>query len=290
MILLLGSSGYVGAAVLDHLRTRGVDHQTLSLRNSRRDPRDLLHERIRQHRPEFLICAAGFTGKPNVDASEDQKAVCVEANITLPAKIGEVCASEKIPWGHVSSGCIYTGCRPDGSGFTEEDLPNFDFRHNNCSFYSGTKALAEEVLRDLPDLYLWRLRIPFSHIDNPRNYLSKLMRYAHLVDVRNSISNLEDFARITVESWTQRIPFGTYNVTNPGSVTTRQVVGLLQREGLGPKSYQFFDSVDSFHRLATRTPRANCVMDSSKLIRAGIRLPAVEESLEQCLRRWRPAP
>ena len=62
MILLLGSSGYVGTAVLDHLRARGVDHQTLSLRNSRRDPRDLLYERIRQHRPDFLICAAGFTG------------------------------------------------------------------------------------------------------------------------------------------------------------------------------------------------------------------------------------
>jgi dTDP-4-dehydrorhamnose reductase len=289
MIMLLGASGYVGSAIRDHLVAAGVPHRALSLQSPQRDPRDILREAIRQARPEFLISAAGFTGKPNVDASEDQKALCVEANVTLPAKIGEVCTTEKISWGHVSSGCIYTGSRPDGSGFTEEDPPNFDFRHNNCSFYSGTKALAEEVLRDLPNLYLWRLRIPFSHIDNPRNYLSKLMRYAHLVDVRNSISNLEDFARITVESWTQRIPFGTYNVTNPGSVTTREVVDLLQQAGLGPRSYKFFESVDSFHRLATRTPRANCVMDSSKLIRAGIRLPTVEESLKQCLRRWQPA-
>lgn len=289
MIFLLGATGYVGSAIREYLVTRQVRHRLLSLHNARRDPRDILREAFQECRPEFLICAAGFTGKPNVDASEDQKALCIEANITLPAKIGEVCASENIPWGHVSSGCIYTGSHPDGSGFTEEDLPNFDFRHNNCSFYSGTKALAEEVLRDLPNLYLWRLRIPFSHIDNSRNYLSKLMRYSRLVDVRNSISNLEDFARITFESWAQRIPYGIYNVTNPGSVTTRQVIGLLQKAGLGPKSYEFFDSLDSFHRLATRTPRANCVMDSSKLIQAGLHLPRVEESLEQCLRRWQPA-
>ena len=289
MILLLGSTGYVGSAIRRHLEARAIPFHSLSLRDSHRDARDVLLEAIRRLRPKFLICAAGFTGKPNVDASEGQKALCVEANIGLPAKIGEVCASEKIPWGHVSSGCIYTGSRPDGSGFTEEDPPNFDFRHNNCSFYSGTKALAEEVLRDMPNLYLWRLRIPFSHVDNPRNYLSKLMRYARLVDVRNSISNLEDFARITHDCWAQRIPFGIYNVTNPGSVTTRQVVGLLQKAGLGPKNYEFFESVEAFHRLATCTPRANCVMDSSKLLRAGIRLPSVEESLGDCLRRWQPA-
>jgi hypothetical protein len=45
-------------------------------------------------------------------------------------------------WKSGSSGCIYTGSRPDGSGFTEENPPNFNFRQNNCSFYSGTKALA----------------------------------------------------------------------------------------------------------------------------------------------------
>jgi hypothetical protein len=87
-----------------------------------------------------------------------------------------------VPWGHVSSGCIYTGSRPDGRGFTETDTPNFTFRTNNCSFYSGTKALGEEVLAGKPNVYIWRLRIPFDHVDNPRNFLTKLIRYQRLLE------------------------------------------------------------------------------------------------------------
>ena len=30
-------------------------------------------------------------------------------------------------------------------GFDENDEPNFSFRHQPCSFYSGTKGLAEEA-------------------------------------------------------------------------------------------------------------------------------------------------
>jgi len=51
-------------------------------------------------------------------------------------------------------GCIFTGAHPDGSGFSEEDAPNFDFRHNNCSFYSGSKALGEEILRGAESCYI----------------------------------------------------------------------------------------------------------------------------------------
>ena len=84
MILLLGSTGYVGSAIRRHLEARAIPFHCLSLRDSHRDARDVLLETIRRLRPKFLICAAGFTGKPNVDASEGQKALCVEANIGLP--------------------------------------------------------------------------------------------------------------------------------------------------------------------------------------------------------------
>ena len=32
-------------------------------------------------------------------------------------------------------------------------MPNFSFRQDNCSFYSGTKALAEEILQAETWLY-----------------------------------------------------------------------------------------------------------------------------------------
>ena len=57
----------------------------------------------------FLINCAGFTGKPNVDACESAKYECLQGNAVLPGIIREVCEDLKIPWGHVSSGCVYSG-------------------------------------------------------------------------------------------------------------------------------------------------------------------------------------
>ena len=73
----------------------------------------------------------------------------------------------------------------------------------------------------MPNVYIWRLRIPFNEVDNPRNYLTKLMRYPRLLEAANSISQLEEFVAATFACWEKRVPFGTYNVTNPGHVTTR---------------------------------------------------------------------
>jgi len=288
MILLLGSTGYIGNAFQSHLIARDIDFKTVSLTTARRAQRDALREAIEAVRPSFLLNAAGFTGKPNVEAAEQHKLACLEANTTLPGIIAEIAAEFGLRWGHVSSGCIYHGAKPDGSGFTEEDPPNFDFRHNNCSFYSGTKALAEEILQGAPHCYIWRLRIPFNEIDSPRNYLSKIMRYDRLLDVRNSISQLDDFVRACCECWIQEAPFGTYNVTNPGSVTTREVVDLIRKHGLAEgKAFQFFADESEFMEKAATTPRASCVLDSSKLARHGIHLDEVHEAIEKCLRQWK---
>lgn len=287
MIYLLGGSGYVGQAYQNLFTQRGIPFR--NLRRAELDYTDVatLQSALEADRPEFLINASGYTGKPNVDACEDHKAECLFGNAVLPGRIAEACAAAKVPWGHVSSGCIYNGARPGGGGFREDDPPNFSFRSNHCSFYSGTKALGEEVLAGAPSVYLWRLRIPFDNIDGPRNYLTKLMRYARLLDAANSISQLQEFVAATLACWEKRIPFGTYNVTNPGGITTREVVDLIRKSGVSSKEFQFFSSEDEFMRTAARTPRSNCVMDSSKLSAAGIQLTEVHEAVTQALREWK---
>lgn len=286
-ILLLGSSGYVGKAFQCHLNRSEADWKPLSLRDPNLSQASVLRDAIRVHRPDFLINCAGYTGKPNVDTAEKEKHACLEANAWLPGLIAEVCRESALPWGHVSSGCIYTGRKPDGSGFREGDPPNFDFRHNNCSFYSGTKALAEEILADYGQVYLWRMRIPFNEIDSPRNYLSKVMRYDRLLDVENSISNLDEFVQACLACWEKRIPFGTYNVTNPGFVSTREVAAMIQQAGLVSREWKFFKNESEFMAQAAKTPRSSCILDSSKILNSGISLIEVHDSIAQCLRNWR---
>ncbi len=286
MIYLLGGSGYVGQAYQALLSRKGIPFRNLRRSEVDYSNRDTLRAALLRDKPAFLINAAGYTGKPNVDACELHKHECLFGNAVLPGIIAGACADAGVPWGHVSSGCIYTGARADGSGFTETDTPNFTFRTDNCSFYSGTKALGEEVLAGQPSVYVWRLRIPFNEVDNPRNYLTKLLRYTNLLEATNSISQLEEFVAATFACWEKRVPFGLYNVTNPGQVTTREVVDLIKRTGVSTKDFVFFKDEADFMARAAKTPRSNCVMDSTKLARAGIVMTEVHAAVERDLRRW----
>lgn len=286
MIYLLGGSGYIGRAFTRYFEREGTTFHTLS--RSEVDYTNLatLTAALRAGKPEFLINAAGYTGKPNVDTCEIHKAECLFGNAVLPGIIAQACEAAGVPWGHVSSGCIYTGARPDGLGFTEEDPPNFTFRQDNCSFYSGTKALGEEVLASYPNVYIWRVRMPFDQFENPRNYLTKLMRYALLLDATNSISELQEFVNASVACWQERVPFGIYNMTNPGSVTTREVVGLIAKNGVCEREFSFFRDEAEFMHAAAKTPRSNCVMSVGKLLRTGISLTEVHEAIERDLCSW----
>lgn len=294
MILILGGSGYVASAYADYLSSRGIPFQSVSRLGVDYSDPALLEALIRQTKATFVVNTAGFTGKPNVDACELQKAETLMGNAVLPGRIRAACESTGTPWGHVSSGCIYSGRRDDGEPFREEDEPNFSFRRGPCSFYSGSKALGEEVLADADGCYIWRLRIPFNHEDSLRNYLIKLLRYPKLLEAENSISHLQEFVRATFETWEKRIPFGTYNVVQPGSVTTRQVTEWILEEGRDreangrsnpfPSQFEFFDSEEDFMRVAAKTPRSNCVMDSSKILSHGIFLTPVEDAVRGALR------
>ncbi|HLP09562.1 MAG TPA: sugar nucleotide-binding protein [Opitutaceae bacterium] len=289
MILLLGGSGYVGQAYQRLLARKGIPFRNLTRRDLDYTRPEVLTAFLRETKPEFLINAAGYTGKPNVDACELHKADCLDGNAVLPGRVAQACSAAGVPWGHVSSGCIYTGARADSTGFREDDAPNFSFRTNNCSFYSGTKALGEEVLAGTPSVYIWRLRIPFNEVDNPRNYLTKLMRYDTLLEAANSISQLDEFVAGTFACWEKHVPFGTYNVTNPGHVTTREVVEMIKKSGVCTKDFKFFANEDDFMHKAAKTPRSNCVMNAAKLASVGIQLTEVHEAVTRALREWKKA-
>jgi dTDP-4-dehydrorhamnose reductase len=289
MIYLLGGSGYVGQAYQTLLARKGIPFRNLRRADVDYTQPAVLRAALLRDKPEFLINSAGYTGKPNVDACELHKSECLFGNAVLPGLIAQACTEAGVPWGHVSSGCIYSGARPDGSGFLEDDTPNFTFRTNHCSFYSGTKALGEEVLAGTPNVFVWRLRIPFNNEENPRNYLTKLMRYQTLLAATNSISQLEEFCAATFACWEKRVPFGAYNVTNPGAITTHEVVEHIKKSGVCVKEFSFFKNEDEFMHVAAKTPRSNCVMNSEKLARVGITMSEVHEAVARDLRTWRKA-
>jgi dTDP-4-dehydrorhamnose reductase len=305
MILLLGAQGYVGQAFCSHFESHQIPFESPTREKLDLSSAEDLRKQLREKRPSFLINAVGFTGKPNVDACESAKSDTLEMNTLLPVRIGEICSELEIPWGHISSGCIYQGHRGvneqgDPLGFRESDDPNFSFRTGGCSFYSGTKALAEELLlRHFPHTYIWRLRIPFNHLDSSRNYLSKMLRYQRLLDARNSLSHLADFVASAWATVERNLPFGIYNLTNPGAVTTRDVIAMIQREGERRlrqgdnrtaraflRDFAFFTSEEEFMASGVVAPRSHCILDTSKAESHKLPLRPVREALVDSLQEW----
>jgi dTDP-4-dehydrorhamnose reductase len=314
MILLLGASGYIGQAFAQELSRRKKEFSALSRKQTDYTNFESLLDFLRARKISFVVNAAGYTGKPNVDACELHKADTLQGNALFPQTVAHACAAAGIPWGHVSSGCIYSGAKivenekartekdftkPELRelvaknpaaihGFTETDTPNFSFRDGPCSFYSGTKALGEEAIAGIGKSYIWRLRIPFDEFDNARNYLSKVQRYSKVYDNVNSVSHRADFVKACLDTWELRAPFGIYNVTNPGFVTTKHVVELIEKHLQPARKFEYWTSDEEFYKVAAKTPRSNCVMDTTKLLAAGVKIRGVEEALTDSLKNWKP--
>jgi len=104
----------------------------------------------------------------------------------------------------------------------------------------------------------------------------------------NSISHRGDFVGACLDLLQKKAPCGTYNLTNPGFITTRQVVALVQKLLKPGQEFEFWANDDEFYRNAAKTPRSNCVLDVSKLLSAGVKIRPVEEALESALKNWKP--
>ena len=268
MYIVLGKSGYIAQAIISELKKRNLDH--LALSRSDLDYTDFKTFQEFYHinynnfstptKNSIIINCAGYIGKPNVDACESNKGDTIMGNVVFPTNLANHCSTNDSTLVQISSGCIYNGY---DKHFAEEDKPNFTF--GNGSFYSGTKALCEKmILKHNPRSYIFRLRIPFDEYASPRNYITKLLNYENLVDVENSLSHRGDFARCCIDLLEKKVSHGIYNITNKGSVTTKEVVDLIRHHLKPNKDFKFFEDYDKFLD-EVATPRSNCVLDTSKL-------------------------
>jgi hypothetical protein len=114
-------------------------------------------------------------------------------------------------------------------GFTESDPPNF-----GGSFYSRTKGLVEEMLGEYDNLLQLRLRMPISSdLANGRNFVKKIVNYAKVVDIPNSMTVLDELLPISIEMARRGLK-GIFNFTNPGVVSHNEVLAMY-RDAVDPE-------------------------------------------------------
>lgn len=284
MILLLGGTGYVGTAFKQYFDNKQINYCTYQLRFDF-DENKFVDFLIKNNVRSIFNCG-GYTGKPNVDTCESNKVETLQANTFLPKKLDNICCKYGIKLVQISSGCIFndTQCEkglPPLHEYKDFDKPNFTFLDKKVSWYSGTKALGESLINDYYSCNLiCRLRIPFNSELSPRNYITKLINYQTLLNSTNSFSHLQEFVEAIYKLYTQNAG-GVFNVTQPGYMTTKEVVELLQKYNLVTEK-QYFKSIEEFEAICA-APRSNCVLDSSYLSAWNITLTPIRQAMEDAI-------
>lgn len=268
-ILVLGN-GYLGNRIASYL---GKQHDVVMAMSRIYIARDVP---IVIREPDVVINAIGRTGSPNVDWCETHKEETYDANVVVPVAIATACSKKQIPVLHLSSGCVFYGEAPDKRGWTETDKPN------PVSFYSQTKAAAEEGLAKFDNVTSLRIRMPIDHVVSERNTLCKLSKYKQVIDVKNSVTVVDDLLEVISKLLAlKKLPGGLIHVTNPGVISHREILKLYQQHIDSDHTCSFISEDD----LAVVKKRSTCVLQTKVLDKLGIKMRDVNVAVEDSVRK-----
>jgi dTDP-4-dehydrorhamnose reductase len=193
---------------------------------------------------DYVINCAGYTGYPNVDSCELDKVSVYYANAILPIEIYNYCSMNKIKMAHFSSGCIYSG-----HIHSVYDNPNFF-----GSTYSISKGISDNYLKYRS--LLFRIRMPFSNVEEPKNFISKIYQYHKYGKLynggKNSLTNIDE-AVIVACDLIESKKVGPYNLVNSGSLDMQEIVSIM-----GITNPVWYEEAE--FKLETKCLRSNCVI------------------------------
>lgn len=238
MKILVVGRGWTGTKVIDQLTK--LKHEVVAV--SHVSVFDLLDKQ----KFDWVINCAGITGTPNVDACEHNKLATYYANALFPIELYHACEKLHIRFGHVSSGCIYQGMITD----VDAD-PNYF-----GSTYSISKGLSDTYLKDKAQVY--RIRMPFTGVNESKNYLVKVRNYATTAKLieggSNSLTDLDEATQVIAHLITTHQPNGAYNLVNAGNITMHELIDMM---GIVGEWY-----TDEEFQSVTLAGRSNCVIPS----------------------------
>lgn len=267
-----GKTGWIGQKVVDELKKSGYN---VFCANSRLEDRKALTEEILKVKPDFIINAAGITGRPTVNWCENHKAETIRGNVLGAINLVDIAYTCNIHITNLTTGCIYQyddlHTMYSGRGFTEEEEPNF-----NASFYSKTKILAEKIILQYPNVLNLRIKMPISSDLSPRGFVGKLISYNKLVNIPTSGTILEDLLPLIGKMCLKKLT-GNYNFVNPGVISHNEVIELYKRY-INPNHIYSNFSVEEHNELL-KIPRSNCELSANKLLREFPDIPHIQKSI-----------
>ncbi|KAL8129822.1 hypothetical protein V2J09_018977 [Rumex salicifolius] len=271
--LIYGRTGWIGGLLGKLCEKQGIPFE---YGKGRLEDRSSLVADINTTKPTHVFNAAGLTGRPNVDWCESHKPETIRVNVAGTLTLADVCRENGLLMMNFATGCIFEfdAKHPLGSGigYKEEDKPNF-----TGSFYSKTKAMVEELLKEYDNVCTLRVRMPISSdLNNPRNFITKISRYNKVVNIPNSMTILDELLPISIEMAKRNLR-GIWNFTNPGVVSHNEILEMYKNYMDPDFKWANFTLEEQAKVIVAQ--RSNNEMDASKLKAEFPELLPIKESL-----------
>ncbi len=241
-------------------------------------PRDLA-EVLEFEEPDAVINCAGLTGSPNVDWCETHQLETAMANTWLPITMANECSKLGIHLTHLSSGCQFYGEAPHPDGWHEEDYPN------PVAYYSKTKAAADFILGDLPNVAVVRLRIPMDPMPSAKNSITKITSYPKVIDVKNSVTVVDDLLDVMKQVSDKRTQ-GIFHAVNPEPLTYRDLIKWYEEIVDPNHTNEWITEEEMVADGLTAKKRSTNILANRRLPEIGINMRSTEEAMKDVLRKY----
>ena len=276
MTTLVFGAGFLGTRLARDLPAATLDRADICDRHA-------VAAAIARVRPDVVVNAAGKTGRPNVDWCEVHHDQTWRSNVVGVEVLADACAADGVHLLHLGSGCVFDGPSPSPGGWREDDPP----APRSC--YARSKHAAEQLLAGRPQVAIVRVRMPIDAAPHPRNLITKLAGYPHVIDVENSVTVVDDLIAVVAALAAGRAT-GVFHATNPGPLRHRELLARYRAVVDPGHTYQLIPADELITRSLVTTPRSSCILASTRLADLGLAMRPIEVALADVLARYRESP
>lgn len=255
-VLLYGANGWIGGQVNNILVKSG--HRVI-IGKERHEK--LLEQEIIATKPTHIMSFIGRTHGSITTVDSEGNKTCkeyttidyleqpgklvenVRDNLFSPIVLALLAQKYNIHYTYMGTGCIFTynddelehmcdKCSNVSKNtktgevnvykFTEDDQPNFF-----GSSYSIVKGYTDRLMHLFNNVLNVRIRMPITADYNPRNFITKILKYKKICSVQNSMSVLPELLPIMV-NMAEKGRTGTINLVNPGTISHNEILYLYK--------------------------------------------------------------
>ena len=276
-VLIYGHKGWIGNQVIELLNNYKIDFIISTLRVD--DTINIQHE-LNTYKNKGITHIFCFIGRTHGTTPDGKKYTTIDYleqpgilkdnikdNLYAPLSMAIICNDLKLHLTYIGTGCIFEydeihkGNKEQNIvqvGFNETDIPNF-----TGSAYSTVKGYTDRIMHLFDNKVLnLRVRMPITSTKHPRNFITKITTYEKICSISNSMTVLDDLLPLMIKMASKKIT-GTYNFTNPGSISHNEILELY-KSIVDPKFIWKNFSLEEQSKILAGG-RSNNYLDTSKL-------------------------